>query len=162
MENNEKKYITKTNIIIILTVVVVLIITIWWYLEQNKEVENGYSGIGVTLEYASNSKIKVLKVVEKSPAQKAGILKGDIIKAVDNISYTDYNLAAEAMRGKIGTTVKIKVIRDGKEKSFRIKRKVIENNGETNYSPTPYERKEMNGGGDVIPYYQPTYKVPIK
>ena len=71
-----------------------------------------YSGVGieVTLE---NGVVKVVNPIEGTPAQKAGVLAGDTIIAVDDVPVSVDNLSdtIDRMRGKAGTAVKISIAR---------------------------------------------------
>jgi carboxyl-terminal processing protease len=71
-----------------------------------------YSGVGieVTLE---NGVVKVVNPIEGTPAQKAGVLAGDTILAVDDVPVSVENLndTIDRMRGKAGTAVKISIAR---------------------------------------------------
>jgi carboxyl-terminal processing protease len=71
-----------------------------------------YSGVGieVTLE---NGVVKVVNPIDGTPAQKAGVLAGDTILAVDDVPVSVENLTdtIDRMRGKAGTAVKISIAR---------------------------------------------------
>lgn len=80
---------------------------------------------------AKNTKdnnIIILTPIENSPAEKAGLLPGDIIKKIDDVAYTgeDFEKVSSYIKGKEGTTVKLEIERDGKEITFNIERKNIE------------------------------------
>ena len=78
------------------------------------QTEGEYSGIGI---YVSYDKVKSMPIVllplENSPAEKAGILTGDYIEYVEDLYslYTDYDTIIDAIKGKVGTKVKIGLIR---------------------------------------------------
>lgn len=68
---------------------------------------NNYVGVGVTIEYTREEGLLVRSVTEGGPADKAGVLAGDVIIAVDGVS-----LAGDArqegpdrIKGKSGTQV---------------------------------------------------------
>lgn len=93
----------------------------------NQTVDGEYVGIGVTVSFANN-KNEIIEVMPKSPAEKAGFMVGDIIiavgdKNVENIFGDDLT---KYIKGKVGTKVKIKVLRGDKEKTLTVERKVIE------------------------------------
>ncbi len=97
--------------------------------EFKMETEGNYVGIGVYM--AKNTKdnnIIILTPIENSPAEKAGLLPGDIIKKIDDVAYTgeDFEKVSSYIKGKEGTTVKLEIERDGKEITFNIERKNIE------------------------------------
>lgn len=78
--------------------------------------EGHFVGIGVQY-YNSDGKYVIEKVFKNSPAEKAGIIKGDIISKVDGASVEgmDIDEVAKAVKGEAGTKVVISVIRENKE-----------------------------------------------
>jgi carboxyl-terminal processing protease len=88
------------------------------------------SGVGIRLE--KNKVTKILTVVEPmpgSPALKAGIKAGDQILAIDGKTTRsmDVEAASALIRGKVGTTVKLRVNRDGTQNfDVAIGRELIE------------------------------------
>lgn len=73
----------------------------------------GGLGIEVTME---DGALKVAKPIRDTPASKAGILAGDIIRQIDGdeVKGLSLNQAVEKMRGIINTQVKLKIERPGK------------------------------------------------
>jgi carboxyl-terminal processing protease len=71
-----------------------------------------YSGVGIEVSL-ENGVVKVLNPIEGTPAQKAGVLPGDTILAVDDVPVSVENLTdtIDRMRGKAGTPVKISIAR---------------------------------------------------
>ena len=63
----------------------------------------------------SNKGVLVLAVVKQSPAFSADILRGDIIKKVNNIEITDIKHYFQVMVSNANKKVTITVLRDGKE-----------------------------------------------
>lgn len=91
---------------------------------------HGNVGSGVGIEMGlRDGYVRVLRTLPDNPARKAGILAGDIIYKVDGEEV--YALSTEEIskrvRGETGTEVTITVVRDGKEKSFTMKRETINN-----------------------------------
>ena len=86
------------------------------------------SGIGVEMGLRDGY-VRVLRTLPDNPAKKAGILAGDIIYKVDGEEV--WSLSSEEIskrvRGESGTEVEITVVRDGKEKTFKMKREEINN-----------------------------------
>lgn len=86
------------------------------------------SGVGVVMAEREGY-VKVVRTLPDNPARKAGILAGDILYKVDDEEV--YNLTAEEIAAKVrgteGSTVKISVVRDNKEKEFTLTREVINN-----------------------------------
>lgn len=81
------------------------------------ELDGKNVGIGVYVKSykAGDPGIKVLEVMKDSPAEKAGVKKGDIITHVNGeaVSTLGYDGAVSKIAGAIGSVVTIKVIRDG-------------------------------------------------
>lgn len=71
-----------------------------------------YSGVGIEVAL-ENGVVKVVNPIEGTPAQKAGVLAGDTILAVDDMPVSPENLGdtIDRMRGKAGTAVKISIAR---------------------------------------------------
>ena len=87
--------------------------------EGNEEIE----GIGIDVEKRKNRFI-IVSPIEGSPAARAGIEPGDVIKKVDgvDISNLEFDDAIARMQGPAGSEVSMVVDRNGREMSFRIKR----------------------------------------
>ena len=81
--------------------------------------EFGGLGIEVTQE---NGVIKVVTPIDDTPASKAGILSGVLIIAIDDDSTEGLTLnqAVDKMRGKIDTSVRLKIMRTGKKDPFEV------------------------------------------
>ena len=91
--------------------------------------ENVFGGIGVSIVYQNADEGILIEAVDPgSSAQKAGIHPGDIIIEAGGQSLigVDPSTAATFIRGEIGTDVIIKVLRDGEELTFTVKRAKIE------------------------------------
>ncbi|HWK52647.1 MAG TPA: S41 family peptidase [Steroidobacter sp.] len=71
-----------------------------------------YSGVGIEVAL-ENGVVKVINPIEGTPAEKAGVLAGDTIVAVDGVPVNVENLndTIDRMRGKAGTAVKISIAR---------------------------------------------------
>lgn len=74
--------------------------------------EFGGLGIEVTME---NGLVKVVSPIDDTPAAKAGMKPGDYISEIDGTAVMGLTLqeAVEKMRGPVGSTVKITVLREG-------------------------------------------------
>ena len=86
------------------------------------------SGIGVEMGLRDGY-VRVLRTLPDNPARKAGILAGDIFYKVDGEEV--YTLSVDEIsrkvRGEAGSEVTVTVVRDGKEKTFTMKRETINN-----------------------------------
>ena len=93
------------------------------------EDEGKYVGIGVLINTNLETKTcSVCRVFENTPAQEAGIQRGDIIYKIGEDFYVTSDNITEAvkiMRGVPGTDVNISFLRNGKEISYTITRKDI-------------------------------------
>src|ERR1700722_13968962 len=63
---------------------------------------------------------KIISAVDDSPAAKAGIMSGDIITELDGLSASGltYYQMTERLRGAAGTTVRMSLVRPGRDKSI--------------------------------------------
>jgi len=71
-------------------------------------------GIGVSVvEDSATGNIRIVEVYENSPAQKAGVLPGDIVTEVNGkkVLEAGYETAVDSVRGESGTTVQLTVVR---------------------------------------------------
>ena len=100
-----------------------------------------FVGIGIyMINDPTSGKIMVLSPIKGSPAEKAGILPGDLIISIDGTEYSgeESSIAASKIKGEEGTTVKLEILRGTQNMSFEIKReniivnpvegKILENN----------------------------------
>ena len=109
--------------------------------EYMEDTMGNFVGIGIYMVKDTDAnRIKVLTPIKNSPAEKAGILSGDLILSVDGVEYTsdEMEVVSSKIKGEEGTTVKLEVIRNNETLNFEIKRenikvnpvdsKVLENN----------------------------------
>jgi carboxyl-terminal processing protease len=95
--------------------------------EFNKDL-NGNIGGGIGAEIGKrNNKPTVLRTLSDTPSQKAGLLAGDIILGVNDQSTLDWSVSdtVNKIRGDVGTTVKVTVLRGTETKDFTITRAKI-------------------------------------
>lgn len=65
--------------------------------------------------------VLVSEVIKDSPAERAGILQGDVIISMDGQDITEFSSVADHMSSKnIGDTLEIELERDGKTKSISV------------------------------------------
>ncbi len=95
-------------------------------LELYNKTSNGIveGGIGCDILKIGDD-IYIARVAKGLPADEAGIKAGDIIMEVDGESMDGKSSSdvSAAVKGETGTTVKLTVLRDGKELAYNIKRK---------------------------------------
>ncbi len=86
------------------------------------------SGIGVVMALRDGY-TRVLRTLPDNPAEKAGIKAGDIIYKVngEEVYSEDSDTISSKIRGEVGTEVEVTVVRDGEEKTFKMKRETINN-----------------------------------
>lgn len=96
--------------------------------ELMEETTGNYVGIGIymTLDIENNA-IYVVKPMEGSPAEEAGIKAGDLITKVDGIEYSGEELdqASNAIKGKEGTKVKLEILSNGQTREIEVERRKI-------------------------------------
>jgi carboxyl-terminal processing protease len=87
--------------------------------EGNEEIE----GIGIDVEKRKN-KFVIVSPIEGSPAAKAGVEPGDVIKRVDGVEIAtlEFDDAIARMQGPANSEVQLVIDRHGREMTFRIKR----------------------------------------
>ena len=84
--------------------------------QQKINIDAKIMGIGVTIT-SDSGKIKVVNVIENSPAQKAEIQPNDVIFAVDGkeVNGMDLSDVSHMLRGEKGTEVNIIILRNKKK-----------------------------------------------
>lgn len=99
------------------------------YNARFEDVSGIYVGIGINVYY---DEVKVIlgEPIGGSPAEESGLKIGDVIVAVDGERVENYGLdkVTSLIKGEVGTTVDITVLRNGKEYTYTLKRAVIKIN----------------------------------
>lgn len=96
-----------------------------------ENIMGNFVGIGIYMVKNTDANlVEVLSPIKNSPAEKAGIQPGDLIKKVNGIEYTadDLNTMSEKIKGEEGTTVNIEILRGTETLTFNIKRETIKVN----------------------------------
>ena len=102
--------------------------TIYYTQEKEEElstmITGKYAGIGALIKY--NNQIKNVVIDQpyaNTPSALAGLQKGDIILAIDNLSMAgkDNSFVSNHLRGTVGTTFQLKVKRPVTGKVFTVK-----------------------------------------
>ena len=101
--------------------------------EEFKELQVGTSGEfgGLGIEVGmEDGFVKVISPNDDTPAQKAGLQSGDLIIRLDDtpVKGMTLNDAVKLMRGKPDTSINLMVVREGKDKPFKVtlKRAIIQ------------------------------------
>jgi carboxyl-terminal processing protease len=94
-----------------------------------EDVSGHFEGVGMNVEQDKRG-LKVLRVFDGSPAEGAGIRRGDFILAVNGHSIAGVNseVATNRIKGPAGTTVQLRVFTPGEERdrSVKVERERIE------------------------------------
>lgn len=104
--------------------------------------DGAYGGLGLTVQMEDGA-VKVVSPTEDSPAARAGIKSGDYITHLDGklIYGGKLDEAVDQMKGKPGTTIKLTIVRPGRDKPFDVtlKREII------SLRPVKWEVKDRVG-----------------
>ena len=90
------------------------------YAEYTARLEGGVTGIGVETAYDyQNDKFVITHVYAESPAETAGLAKGDVITAIGNVTVTrkNYSSLSENLYGSLLSSVSVEYERDGVTKT---------------------------------------------
>ena len=89
-------------------------------------INRSYTGIGVEVDTSSDTFV-ITRVIPNSPAEEAGMMAGDILRAVDGrrIEGMAFSAVRKLIVGKEGTSVTVTAERDGREVDFTMKRKEV-------------------------------------
>ncbi len=88
---------------------------------RNRAMRDGFGGIGIRLGF-NDGEVKVVSVMEDTPAEDAGLKANDIITEIDGIpakGLSQREVVAH-LRGPIDTQVEVKVLRQGLAKALGI------------------------------------------
>ena len=108
----------------------------FYYDEENwksmwEDEEGEYTGIGIQLlgNYADQT-VKITRVFRDTPAQAVGMRKNDVLVRVEDIEVTTETMqaAVNTMRGEVGGTVQVEVLRGEEYITFDITRAAIHTN----------------------------------
>jgi carboxyl-terminal processing protease len=95
----------------------------------DESVSGEFEGVGMNVEQDKRG-LKVLRVFDGSPAQDAGIRRGDFILGVNGRSIAGVNseVATSRIKGKAGTAVTLRVFTPGadRDRTVKVKRERIE------------------------------------
>ena len=82
--------------------------------EEQDELRRSFGGLGVNVEMESNG-AKVIESLDTMPAERAGVLAGDTITAIDGKSLKGLSMSAagDKMRGPVGSSVILTLARNG-------------------------------------------------
>ncbi len=107
--------------------------TIYMNKAESAEFDNaltGNIGGGIGVEVGMRNNVPtVVRVLQDNPAEKAGVVINDIITKINDESTEKKTLneIVTSIRGDVGTTVRLTVIRDGAEKEITVTREQVNN-----------------------------------
>lgn len=85
----------------------------------DEQTRGSYDGVGVELQQLPDGTLRVIAPLDDSPAARAGLRSGDRIVAIDGrMLKTGQNDASAPLRGKAGSKVVVKVLREGVREPF--------------------------------------------
>ena len=135
--------------------------------EKIDENERGYLGIANNIDIPQNyadalgipKGVYITEVIKDSPAEKAGLLKGDVLKKFDGIAVTDMsNLKEQMQYYKAGETVELLILRsdDGeyKEKTVEVTLGTKDVLGEDSSSNTKDSDKKSDDKKEIEDYLE--------
>ena len=102
-------------------------------------IDGNYQGLGISVQMDDGA-VKVVSPMKGSPAEKAGIKAGDYITHINGklIYGLDIDDAVEQMRGPAGSSIRLSLVREGREAPFD----VIVTRGTIELEPVTYELKD--------------------
>lgn len=99
------------------------------YAAHQEQMHNAYVGIGITILLREDGQgFDVMSVEENGPAWEAGLQPQDILTGVDgqDIQGMSANEVRNLVRGKEGTFVEIRVVREGETLDFQVERRELQ------------------------------------
>lgn len=94
----------------------------------NNSIEGRFFGIGVEYEIFRDS-VFIIRILDKSPAQKSGLQSGDIILKAGNkllsVKGVDSDSVRNAIRGEQGSDITLTVMRNGKQMTVKVTRDIV-------------------------------------
>lgn len=92
--------------------------------QENQELQEmitgKFGGVGIVLSLKDPKRLVVLRPIKNTPAEKAGILPGDVVTKIDNVdtNHIDQDKAVALMRGDPGTKVTLALYRESVKKTL--------------------------------------------
>ncbi len=91
-------------------------------------IQGSFGGIGLEIGENADGILTVIAPLKGTPAEKAGFLPKDLIAAIDGKSAegVSSDKAVSLIRGPIGTTVTLTIVRGGKAQEIKVTRETIQ------------------------------------
>ncbi|OIO67956.1 MAG: peptidase S41 [Zetaproteobacteria bacterium CG12_big_fil_rev_8_21_14_0_65_55_1124] len=92
------------------------------YKQMQVDTTGKFGGLGIEITAAEGA-IRIVAPIEDTPADRAGILAGDIIVKIDDQLTRDMSLpeAVKLMRGKPGTPIVLTIVRSGEHQPLEVR-----------------------------------------
>lgn len=99
--------------------------SIIWPFDMNqfmRSTQGSFQGVGIQIQLDEAGNLKVVTPIEGTPAQRAGIKRGDIIRRIEKDSTLGITLlqAVDRITGPAGTKVTISIEREGMDEPFDV------------------------------------------
>jgi len=94
----------------------------------NLTLEGSYSGVGIEISSDDENNILIIGILEDSPAEKAGLMPGDIIRKIDNVELVekDYKYVSNYIRKNSDKKeFEIVVERNGEILNYNLKKEIV-------------------------------------
>ena len=91
------------------------------YRDMQEQTDGKFGGIGIEVTSESGD-VKIISPIDGTPGAKAGVEPGDYITHIDdeNIFGLSLKESVDKLRGLVGTTVKLKIAREGEDEPLEI------------------------------------------
>ena len=106
---------------------------------EEDELDGRYSGVGIWLRPGTGGGTEIAGIKSGSVADKAGLKVGDVIALINGEDFSSADLPAtvQALRGEPGSTLNIKVLRNGLDTDFTITREIFDSSDVAVSQPAP-------------------------
>lgn len=101
------------------------------YIDENEvnnfniKLEGSYQGLGIEVFINDENKLEVLTVFEDSPADRAGIISGDIIERIDDIEVVDNHSFVNYIQKQTNNNFNIEIRRNEETIKIDVAREII-------------------------------------
>ena len=91
------------------------------YRDMQEQTDGKFGGLGIEVTSESGY-VKIISPIDGTPGAKAGVEPGDYITHIDdeNIFGLSLTESVDKLRGLVGTTVKLKIVREGEDEPLEI------------------------------------------